>query len=330
MSRHISAGQAREHLRTRAQLRSRGWQQRDIERAIAEGTLRRVQRNQYVKTSVWNELWPESRHLLEVVAAHAEMRDGNAVAAYESAGVLFGLPLYRHVPTRVHVTLPLGARASSRDGLFRHREPLPAEDVTLLAGIACTTLERTTFDVIRKLSRQAAVAFADAALRQVAMIGDNYDRTAADEWRERMLARIARSPGARGILQAAEVIRFADGRADLSGESVTRLQLARLGFSHFGLQVPVASPSGNEYRVDLEIEEIETFLEFDGHAKYLDEMLRSGRSLEEVLLDEKRREDWIRGRTHKRFVRVEDSDTSTPEALAARLAGFGIRAPSSR
>jgi hypothetical protein len=47
-----------------------------------------------------------------------------------------------------------------------------------------------------------------------------------------------------------------------------------------------------------------------------------------VLLDEKRREDWIRGVTQKRFVRVEDPHIVTTEALAARLAGFGIRLPS--
>ena len=197
----------------------------------------------------------------------------------------------------------------------------------MCSGIRCTTLERTTFDVVRAVGRETAVAFADAALRSVALRGEAYDIAAAEEWRERMLERLARAAGARGVRRAREVIRFADGRAQLPGESVSRLQLARLGFARFGLQVPVPGPKGKEYRVDLEIEEIGTFLEFDGKGKYLDEAMRSGRTLEAVLLDEKQREDWIRGATQRRLVRAEDSHITTPEALAARLAGFGIRLP---
>ncbi len=327
MLRHITFDQALASTRTRAQLREIGWNWRDIERALASGEVRRLQRNRYVKESLWRELWPESRHLLEVAAAEAEMRDGSAVAAYESAGVVHGLPLYRHIPTAVHLTLPDDARASSRAGLMRHRDALPDVDVEERDGILCTTLERTTFDVVRVLSREASVAFADAALRRVAMTDDDYDFVAAEEWRALMLERIARASGVRGVRQAAEVIRFADGRAELPGESVTRLQLARLGFVRLELQVPVPSPAGRDYHLDLDLEEVETFVEFDGQGKYLDEALRSGRSLEEVLLDEKRREDWIRGITQQRFVRVESPHILTPDALAARLTAFSIPLP---
>ncbi|WP_345800060.1 hypothetical protein AAIB33_11310 [Microbacterium sp. AZCO] len=328
MARHISSDEALAAMRTRAQLLREGWRPRDIGRALSSARIRRVQRNRYVEESFWLDLWPESRHLLEVNAAASEMRDGEAAAAYESAGVLHRMPLYRHSPGAVHVTLPQGTRASSRSGLARHRDALPDEDLTVLDGIRCTTLERTTFDIARSLSREAAVAFADAALRKVAMRGTSYDTVAAEGWRERMLDRAARGAGLRGVRQAIEVIRFADGRADLPGESVTRLQLARLGFTRFGLQVVVPAPSGGEYRVDLELEEMRTLLEFDGYAKYLDEALRSGKPLADVLLDEKRREDWIRGRTQKRLVRVEDAHIASPNALAARLLSFGIPLPS--
>lgn len=277
--------------------------------------------------SVWEELWPESRHLLEVVAAQSEMRGGGGPVAYESAGVVHGLPLYRHVPARVHVTCFATSRSSSRATLARHCEPLPDEDVVVHDGMRCTTLERTVFDVVRVVGRETAVAFADAALRQVAVSARQYDTQAAEEWRARMLERIAAARGTRGIRQAEDVIRFADGRAELPGESVTRLQLARLRFTRFGLQVPVRGPSGSDYFVDIEAEEERALIEFDGQAKYLDEAMRSGRTLEEVLLDEKRREDWIRGVTQKRFVRVEDAHVATSDALAARLSAFGITLP---
>ncbi|MFH8249148.1 hypothetical protein ACH3VR_02115 [Microbacterium sp. B2969] len=314
-------------VRTRAQLLSRGWSDRRIRRAVASGQFRRLQRNRYVLQALWRELWPESRHLLEVVAAQGEMREGGGVHSYMSAGVALGMPLYRHVPSRVHATFPAPVRSGSRPGLARHCESLPDEDVADHDGILCTTLERTTFDVIRVVGRETAVAFADAALRRVALAGRRYEVDAAEEWRSRMLERVVLARGARGVRQAEDVIRFADGRAQLPGESVTRLQLARLGYGRVGLQVPVPGPSGAEYFVDLELEEVGALLEFDGQGKYLDEALRSGRTLEVVLLDEKRREDWIRGTTQKRLARVEDEHIMTPEALGARLAGFGIHPP---
>lgn len=327
MTRDISPEAARAAIRTRAQLERGGWRPRDLERAVGKGEIRRIQRNRYVTQPLWQELWPESRHLLEVLAAHAEMRDGEAVASYDSAGVLFGLPFYRHEFRQVHVTIPEGARSSSRSRLMRHREPLPAADVTVQSGVPCTTLERTVFDVIRSVSREAAVAFADAALRTVAWTEDRYDAPAAAAWRERMLDRIDAAPGTRGIRQAREVVAFADGRAELPGESVSRLQLFRLGFTRFDLQVPVSRPDGEDYRVDLEILEARTLYEFDGKGKYLDEALRSGRPLDRVLLAEKRREDWIRGKTQKPLIRAEDAHIASPEALAKRLAAFGIRLP---
>lgn len=328
MPRHLSFVEARVQLQTRDDLTGLGWSGRDITRAVDASSLRRVQRNQYVSEQVWSDLWPESRHRLEVAAAVAEMRDGAAALSYESSGVVWGISLYRHMPAAVHFTLPESPQASSRAGLFRHREPLPVEDVQFVNDTAVTSLERTTFDVIRSVGLETAVAFADAALRREAMHGRDYDLDIAQRWRARMHERVAVARGARGVRQAQWVTRFADGRADLPGESVTRLRLHQLGFTSLSAQVPVPAPSGRDYYVDLGLEEVDAFVEFDGKSKYLDEALRQGRSVAEVLLDEKRREDWIRGVTQRRFARVEDAHILSVNALRARLASFGIRPPS--
>ncbi|WP_341997416.1 hypothetical protein MRBLWH7_003833 [Microbacterium sp. LWH7-1.2] len=301
--------------------------EREIARAVADGELRRLQRNRFVAESVWSDLWPESRHLVELSAAAAEMRAGGGVAAYESAGVLHALPFYRHIPDAVHFTLPSSRGMPSRPGLRRHRDRLPDDHIDVLFGIRCTSLERTVFDLVRTLSPEAAIAAADAALRQVAMRKDGYDEAAAEAWRERMIELCGRSRGMRGIRQAEAAIRFVDGRSESPGESVSRLQLSRLGFRRLMLQVAVPGPSGKDYSVDIEIEDVRTFFEFDGKGKYLDEAMRSGRTLEQVLLDEKRREDWIRGGTQKRLVRAESAHIVTPEALAQRLSAFAVRPP---
>ena len=327
MPRHLSLVDARALLHTRDDLVGLGWSSRDITRAVNAGELRRMQRNRYVPQEIWDDLWPESRHRLEVEAAVGEMREGQGVLSYESGGVVWDLPLHRHVPAAVHFTLPAAPHASSRAGLLRHREPLPGEDVTLVHSVAVTTLERTTFDVIRSVGLATAVAFADAALRVEAMIGREYVHARALAWRERMLDRVALARGVRGVRQAGWVIRFADGRAELPGESVTRLRLNQLGFGRVELQVPVRAAEGGFYRVDLDLEDAGAFLEFDGKSKYLDEALRRGKTVAEVLLEEKRREDWIRGVTQRRFVRVEDAHIQSADALRSRLAAFGIRPP---
>ncbi|MBD8219452.1 hypothetical protein IFU40_12495 [Microbacterium sp. CFBP 13617] len=139
--------------------------------------------------------------------------------------------------------------------------------------------------------------------------------------------RVVSARGRRGVREAAWVIEFADGRAELPGESVSRLQLHRLGFRDIDLQVAVEGPRGSAYFVDIALRDVRTFWEFDGEVKYRDPSLRRGRSVEDVVLDEKRREDWIRGVTQWRLCRGGFADIASPEALAARLAAFGVRPP---
>lgn len=121
-----------------------------------------------------------------------------------------------------------------------------------------------------------------------------------------------------------------DGRSELPLESVTKLQLRRLGFVQPDVQVRVPGPGGSDYWMDIGLREADAFYECDGEAKYTDEALRSGRTVERVLLDEKQREDWVRGTTGKRVVRGGSAHAATPAALAARLTSFGIPLPPRR
>ena len=325
--RHLTFDEALAAVRTREQLRASGMTARAIGDAVMRGELRRLQRNRYVGVKLWNDLWPESRHLVEVCAAVAEMRDGDGVVSHDSAGVLAGFPLYRHTPSAVHLLTPEGRRGSSRTGLQHHADLLPAGDITVINGIRCTTLDRTVFDVVRTLSMEAAVAVADVALRREAMRGSEYDERAAEGWRERMLQRCEAARGGRGVRQAEAAIRFADGRSESPGEAVSRLQLNRLGFRELRIQVPVPGPDGRTFRVDIGLEEVRSFYEFDGMGKYEELAIASGKTVKEVLLDEKRREDWIRGTTQRRLVRAEAPHILTPDALGRRLAAFGITPP---
>ncbi|WP_336658664.1 hypothetical protein [Leucobacter sp. USHLN153] len=68
----------------------------------------------------------------------------------------------------------------------------------------------------------------------------------------------------------------------------------------------------------------QAFGEMDGRAKYLDEGFRGERSLEQVLLEEKNREDEIRGITGHREIRWGYGDLASLRAFGEKLVRFGI------
>jgi hypothetical protein len=327
MPTNISIDEGSRLLRRREELRLDGWTERQLVREETGGRLIRVRRNWVVESSSWDELWPEGRHLLRVLATGEEMVGGVHVFSHESAAVLWALPLYRWRFDRVHVTAFRGLRASSSERILRHTDHLDEEDIVLLGGLRCTSLERTVFDLARLGALESAVSVADAALGRIAVSRRLQDAALADRWRQRMRERALCSAGRRGVKQARWVAEFADGRAESAGESVTRLQLHRLGFASPRLQVPVTGSTGRSYWVDLGLDDVDCWMEFDGESKYRDDALRSGRPLEDVLLDEKRREDDVRGVTGRRFVRMADAHIRTPDALRRRLMAFGLRSP---
>ncbi|WP_058622968.1 hypothetical protein [Microbacterium testaceum] len=312
---------------SREQLLSRGVPASVLSLASHAGPWLRLQPGVYVDREVHLGRLPAQRHRVAVEAAMSATRGGAAVVSHLSAAVVHGLPQYRFADRPVEVTLAGRTGGSSRAGLRRHLDVLPDEDIVSVDGITCTSLDRTVFDVARTAPREMALVCADAALRREAVAARRFDPVAQEGWRERMRERAHRAAGARGIRRAREVIEFADGRAELPGESVSRLQLHRIGFCDIDLQVAVAGPHGSTYFVDVGLRDVRTFWEFDGEVKYRDPEMRGGRSIETVLIEEKRREDWIRGTTQWRLCRGGFADIRTPETLAARLASFGVSPP---
>ena len=250
-------------IRSRRALLAEGWTERSIESAVRGGTLHVIRRGAFIGGDDAAELWPEGLHLAHVIAV-ARVATGGGVVSHESAGVAWGLPLYRHRPPRVHLTTSAPTRISSGRDVMRHVAPLPESDIVVRHGIRCTSLERTVFDMARTLGPESAVAAADAGERQFALRGRVWDEDAAGFWRRSMSDRVDAASGARGIRRARWVAAFADGRAQLPGESVSRLQLARLGFTTPQLQVPVAGPARQTYFVDFGLTEVRAFGEFDG------------------------------------------------------------------
>lgn len=318
---------ARGLLRTREELLDRDVSMTELRAARSGGRWMRVQPGVYVERAVFDALRPAARHQVMVVAAVSRARGRVGVVSHLSAAIMHGLPQYRFRDRPISLTVPDASHPPSRPGLRRHTDALDEREVVEIDGIRCTSIERTLFDVARTEPLEVAVTCADAALRRDVVSDRVFDVERHVEWRDRLRLRADRAVGRRGVRRARWVGEFADGRAELPGESVSRLQLYRLGFRAFDLQVAVAGPRGFDYQVDIGLREVKTFWEFDGEVKYRDVSMRRGRTIEDVLLDEKRREDWIRGRTQWRLCRGGFADIATPEALGARLAAFGVRPP---
>lgn len=323
MPRLLTIDKAERMLRSRDELRDDGWSERGITDAVRSGAVIRVRRGWYVERTEWNDLWNEGRHLLAVLAVQRDSTYAAPAFCAESAAVIHALPLFRVVPDAVHTLIGRTSHSRSRPGIARQALRVDAEDLTEVSGLRCTSVERTVLDLARRLPHEAAVASADAALRRVAVTDNRQDDGIAEEWRDGLLERAARrSPG---IRHARRVIAFADGRAQLPGESVSRVHLARLGFRDVDLQTHVIGPDGEDYWTDFAFARTRAFGEFDGQGKYRDGALHRGRSVEEVVLAEKRREDAIRGVTGWRMVRWDSRHIATAAHLGARLAAFGIR-----
>ncbi|WP_137846527.1 type IV toxin-antitoxin system AbiEi family antitoxin domain-containing protein [Microbacterium sp. 2FI] len=328
----MDVAEARARLLSRADLARRGMSGRRIAAAVRDGTLRRIHRGWYVPAAAWRAEHAEGRHLLSVVAAHDHRRGSDAPNSLASAAVLHKLPLFRLAPRWVHVS------CKSADGhvttgdarTARHEIDIPDADLDVVDGIPCTNLARTVADMIRTAPEETGVALADAALRRVAWddVSWVYDESRATGFRAQVAERLEMPRGARGVRRGRQVLAFADGRAQLPGESVSRLYLRDLGFRPPRLQVPIPAPSGGFYFVDFGLDDVDAWGEFDGEGKYRDPAQRGrGQSAEDVVLAEKMREDWIRGTTNRRYPRWGMAHIASAATLSARLAAFHVVAP---
>lgn len=292
----------------------------------ADGELIRLHSGRYVRAAD-NDGFIEDRHLRAVAAVNSRRTTSSAPFSHASAAALWGLPLFRYIPDAVHVSDARhnGVVRRAR-GVARHEVSVPPEDITAIAGVPCTSLARTVFDVARTLPLASALAIADAALHLVAWDPEDhvYDEVAASEWTDAMAERITRARGGRGIRQARWINTFADGRAQLPGESMSRLLLHDLGFAPPRLQVRLTD-SSRTYFVDFGLDEVGAWGEFDGEGKYTDARWRGEHTPWEVVRAEKEREDWIRATTHRPLVRWGMQHLAAPVTLGRRLAEFGIR-----
>jgi hypothetical protein len=185
-----------------------------------------------------------------------------------------------------------------------------------------TDLTRTVVDVAKMRGLTRAAVVGDAALntetrKALAATSDFLSNSLLLEYLEG-------SGSWHGAARARDAISFMDARAESPGESVSRVSIWRAG-----VPAPVLQQSFSPWSVDFWWPDYGVIGEFDGAVKYLDPRVRGGRTAEEVVLDEKAREDALRRRS-KGFARWNWAVACSPTALAARLSLAGIPEPKFR
>lgn len=82
-------------------------------RALSADVAVPVHRGWWVAREIWDAWRVEARVAARTIAVLRSAQGGDAVASHTSAAALWGLPLLRYDPLRVHMTAP--ARTASRE-----------------------------------------------------------------------------------------------------------------------------------------------------------------------------------------------------------------------
>jgi hypothetical protein len=257
----------------------RGFDDRDLGRMRRDGTLIPVRRGAYVRERPAERTRAEEHREL-IFATAPQLHDG-AVVSHISAAVLHGLPIWHAAFDRVHVTRNRSSGGKRRSLVRVHTAALLDDHITTIDGVPVTSLVRTVLDLCRTLRIEQAVAAGDRALAHGLV----------REGLEDQLSRMAQWPGTRQARRAVELL---DPRSESAGESASRVRLHQDGLPAPDLQQDIFDGNSKFVaRVDFYWRQQRTVGEFDGKLKY-GRLLRPGQSIEEVLFEEKRREDALR------------------------------------
>lgn len=285
---------------------------RSLHRATARGEVVRLVRGIYVPRAVVEGLKPWDRELLRAVAAATRGRVRQPLCGISAARV-WGVPILEDEFTPVVEALGWGDRATRRASDLRYWAT--ADDryrVVEHRGVVVTDLPRTIVELSTRSTFARSVAAIDWAVRVRRRPGE--PGTSIDEIRA-----AADALGlVRGRARLERAIAFADGRAESAGESWMRVLIHQLGFEVPDLQHEYRLVDGRRFRSDFRWPSIRLAGEFDGRLKYRAGEVRGGRSVEQVVIEEKEREDAVRA-TGDGMLRCVGDDLRDPRLLRQKL-----------
>jgi hypothetical protein len=255
---------------------------RSVRRALERGEMLRVAHGVTTPADAFRAASESVRHRARVEGVLAVSRPG-LIVSHASAVVMHDLPWFGSFPERVTVTDTSRERAQR----LRFADKVPARGrhvgTVVVDGIETTDLTTTAIDVALRADRGHALVVLDAVLRR------GVERRA-------LVAELESRSTRRGVQRAMALLEIADGRIESVGESLTSLVMHDIGLPRPQLQHEFVENDRVVARADFWFPEHGVVVEFDGLVKYRNELLRAGRTADEVVVAEKLREDAVRAR----------------------------------
>jgi hypothetical protein len=181
-----------------------------------------------------------------------------------------------------------------------------------------TSLARTVLDIAATGTFMEAIVVADRAL-----LIDRFSSRPPMASREELHQARARALPFRAHARTRAVIDAAESRAESPLESVSRVTMRAIGVPKPEIQRSYSDARGKIADVDFAWEEFGLLGEADGDVKYLQSRFRGGRTADQVVLDEKIREDRLRA-LPRRVARWRWATAIDPAALRRLLVGAGL------
>jgi hypothetical protein len=290
-------------IHLRKELIARGMNDREIARAVGDGSLHRLRHGAYVAGLAWSASDEVGRHALKVRAVCRQAKTGIVVSHVSGIGewdvAQWDLPL-----DQVHITRDDQRAGRNEAGVHQHLGALREQDIVLRNGIRVTGVARTCLDTISQVDVEHGLVVVNDALHRKLVTPEDLAKCAAfmEQW-----------PGS---LRHRVVLRLADGRIESVGES-------RFFYLCWDQGLPLPIPQYKIYDeggrlvaiVDFAWPELGLFVEFDGKVKYTAPD-REGESVVDVVLREKAREELICRLTGWRCLRVVWAELYRPQQTA--------------
>lgn len=237
-----------------------------------------VRRGVYVERWEWDQADEARRHLLRVVAATMTTH-GPYVLSHTSAAVVHGLACRPFWCELVHVSHPGVRGGRTEGGVKHHPAAVPESQIVEIGNLTVTSLERTGVDIAREHGVEDGVVACDQVLNRGGQRSVMRD----------VLAQMWSWPY---VTRARTAVALADGGAENIAESLARMLVIELGYGKPETQAWITD-GGRRARVDLLLNG--HVFEFDGRHKYVGRANGGlAEDVEQVLWNEKQREDWLR------------------------------------
>lgn len=274
---------------------------RTLRRAVEASQSVSLRRGVCVDATGWADVSDHDKYLLRMRAVAATRKIG-PVFSHQSAAVIWGLPIIGRWPDEVHLMAAGRRGVHSKNGVVWHHDRIGDDDVVEIDGMLVTSLLRTLVDLACTTTFLSAVATLDYGTKPRLVLPSGSKAHGIE--RDELLARLEAEGPRRGARAARKAALFSDNRSGSTGESLSRGQIHLCRFPAPELQVSFVGADGEEDIVDFrweqkqELRTLRLLGEFDGKVKYTRDEYMQGRSIEEVVWDEKLREDRLRATDH--------------------------------